>query len=136
MGKYDDILKLPRPKSLRRKMTMTERAAQFSPFAALSGYEDAISETARLTERQIALGESEMLALSEKISLLQMQLSKRPKAQATYFVPDETKSGGKYETIEGSIQKIRAYEKELVFEGGRTVPFERILSLESDLFDE
>lgn len=136
MGKYDDILKLPRPKSLRRKMTMTERAAQFSPFAALSGYEDAISETARLTERQIALDESEMLALSEKISLLQMQLSEHPKAAATYFVPDETKAGGKYETAEGCIQKIRAYEKEIVFEGGKAIPFERILSLESDLFDE
>lgn len=136
MGKYDDIINLPRPKSLRRKMSMTERAAQFSPFAALSGYEDAISETARLTDRQIALGESEISALSQKISLLEIHIEKHPRAAILYFVPDETKSGGRYETEEGNIKKIRVYEKEVVFESGKTIPFDRILSLESDLFDD
>lgn len=133
MGKYDDILHLPRPVSKKHApMSMHDRAAQFSPFAALSGYEEAVSETARLTERKIELNEEEQRLLSEKLSCLSNLPS--PTASVTYFIKDAHKEGGAYRTETGVIKKIKAYEQRVCFENGLEISFHDILSVESDVF--
>ena len=131
MGKYDDILYCKRPVSKKHPpMSMLERAAQFSPFAALSGYDEAVSETARLTEKRIELGEDDKHLLSEKLSRLSNLQS--PTAAVTYFVKDSRKEGGEYRTETGVIKKIKAYEQTVCFQSSAEIPFSDILSIESE----
>ena len=103
MGKYDDIINLPHHVSdYHRPMPMRNRAAQFAPFSALSGYEDAIEETLRLTENLKELSDIEKNQLSRK---LQFAIKNRSYVRMVYFVPDKKKSGGAYKSIEGKIKK-------------------------------
>ena len=105
--KYDDIIKLPHHTSPQRpRMTMIDRAAQFSPFAALTGYDAAVKKTARLTENRIELDEYENSALNDRIQIVQERLSDTPEFSITYFVPDERKSGGAYYMETGVIKKL------------------------------
>lgn len=106
-GKYDDIISLPRPVSRHPRMPMGDRAAQFSPFQALSGHGDAIKETARLTDRKIELTEDEKTVLDEKLRLL---LETGGTGVFTWFLPDERKDGGAYITAEGVVKKIDPLE--------------------------
>lgn len=130
-GKYDDIIALPRPKSAHEPMPMSDRAAQFSPFAALTGYEDAIGETARLTDARVELGESAVEELERKLTDLAAHISERPEISVTYFVPDGRKSGGVYVTRTGALKRIDELERALVFADGARIAVGDIISVET-----
>lgn len=136
MEKYKDIIDLPYPKSnARPHMSMMDRAAQFSPFAALTGYEEAIEEEARLTDAKILLGEDEKKEIGEKLRVLSENISKTPEIRISYFVTDERKSGGRYLTMEGRVKKVRDFEQEILMETGEIIPFQDILWITGGLFD-
>ena len=135
MGKYDDIINLPHPTSQKRpRMSVQDRAAQFSLFAALTGYDAAIRETARLTEERIELNEYEQAVLDQRITLLQEHLKDLPEVTITYFQPDERKEGGKYRSLTGVVKKIDPYERQLVLADKSKISIESILNFESELF--
>ena len=128
MGAYDDIINLPHPTSARHpRMPMADRAAQFSPFAALVGHGAAIHETARLTERKIELTEEEKAVLDEKLRLL---LDAGGEAVFTYFLPDEKKNGGSYVTAAGSIKTLDLRSRRIVLTDGAVIPVENLLEIE------
>lgn len=128
MGAYDDIIDLPHPTSARHpRMPMTDRAAQFSPFAALVGHGAAIEETVRLTDRKIELTEDEKAILDEKLRYL---LEAGGEAVFTWFQPDEKKDGGAYATNLGTIKKIDPLQGIVVLMDGTVIPIEDILEIE------
>lgn len=133
--KYDDIISLPHHVSdTRPHMPLIDRAAQFSPFAALTGYEDAVTETARLTDSMLELDDTQKEVISNQLRLLQEHIKEQPGVKITYFVPDEKKSGGAYISTAGQIKRIDAYEAIVMFCDGTSVPFSRIYAVESDYF--
>lgn len=114
-NKYDDIIHLPHHVSKTRpQMSIHDRAAQFAPFAALTGHSAAIKETERLTEGQVELDESEITLINEKLRIICEKISEHPEIVVTYFVPDEKKSGGKYITVEGAVKKMDLYRREMI----------------------
>lgn len=116
MDNYDDIKHLTRPQyDDLHPMSMHDRAAQFSPFAALVGYDDAVAETARLTDSKAELTEDEMTELNANLNRLLDNLDEQPEISVTYFVPDEKKSGGKYVEKVGVVRIFDSYSQELVF---------------------
>ena len=116
MNKYDNIINLPHHVSKTRKpMSLYNRAAQFAPFAALTGYDDAIKETARLTEERIELSDELKNMLNQKIKLIIENIKLQPEVAITYFVPDNKKSGGVYKTISGNVKRIDEVEKCIIF---------------------
>lgn len=128
MGKYDDIIHLSRPKSRRAKMSMVDRGAQFSPFAALVGYEAVIQETARLTDAQTELSDSSKELLDRKLH----ELLEMPEVEAAFvcFFPDERKDGGSFVTIRGKVKKIDAYSHTVVLTDGREIDIEAIRAID------
>ena len=133
--KYSDIIHLPRPVSEKHpRMPMLDRAAQFSPFAALTGYEEAIYETGRLTEEKTELGEEEKAILDRKQRLLLEKLYERPALTVTFFVPDEKKSGGRYVTKTGNLKRIDLIQRWMLLTDGTKIPLEDVMSIESKLF--
>lgn len=129
-NKYDDIIELPHPVSKKHpQMSIHDRAAQFSAFAALTGHSAAIKETERLTDGQIELDESEIMLLNEKLQMIIERISEHPEVKITYFVPDEKKDGGKYVTLEGTVKKMDMYKKLLVFDDETCVPAEDIVEI-------
>lgn len=131
MSNYDDIINHPHHQSSTRPhMSLYDRAAQFSPFAALTGYEESVVETARLTNERIDLTDDAIEIINNKLRYLEDNISNRPKINVTYFVPDELKEGGEYVTVEKSIKKIDTYENILVFEDNSKVCITDILDLE------
>lgn len=134
-GKYDDIIHLPHHVSKKHPpMPIANRAAQFSPFAALTGYEAALEETRRITEPRKELGESAVALLNAKIRLITEMLGEKPEVAITYFLQDETKDGGAYITATGAVKKIDEYEKRIVMETGDAIPIADILDIRSELF--
>lgn len=127
MTEYDDIIDLPRPKSKHEPMPMSDRAAQFSPFAALTGYGDAIDETARLTDARIELSEEERAELDYKQQYL--ATLDAPTVTVTYFVPDERKSGGAYVTHTGVLKRVDEVERMVVFKDGLRVPLDEVMDI-------
>ena len=128
---YDDIIDLPHHVSTRHPpMPMADRAAQFSPFAALTGYDAAIAETARLTDSKRELSEDEQHELGRRLQELQGRLKTRPTVTLTFFEPDARKAGGSYRTVTGAAKKLDALAGTLELADGTLVPFEDILSLE------
>ena len=128
-GPYDDIIDLPHPTSERHpRMPMANRAAQFSPFAALSGYDDAVKETARLTDSKVELMEEEKVILDAKLQLLVPGME----ASFTYFQQDDKKEGGAYLTVTGTVKKFDSYAREIVLGDGRRMPIDDILELQSE----
>lgn len=120
--KYDDIKHLTRPQyDDLHPMSMSDRAAQFSPFAALVGYDDAVAETARLTDSRIELTEDEITELNANLNRLLDNLDEQPEIKVTYFVPDEKKSGGKYVDKVGVVRIYDSYSNELVFMDGAKI---------------
>ena len=133
--RYDDIISLPHHQSpTRKKMTMTDRAAQFSPFAALSGYDAAIEEEARLTDTQTIPGDGALAELNEKMLLLAARAEERPTVTVTWFQPDPRKAGGQYMTVTDRVRKIRVWERELLLTDGTVIPLDAISALEGDAF--
>lgn len=126
MGKYDDIINLPHHVSKTRiPMPMENRAAQFAPFAALTGHDDAIAETARLTVEMIELTDEEKQSISR---ILSNAFEENKKVTVTYFSKDKYKAGGSYETITDIIAKIDLTEKTITFLKGQTIPLDSITS--------
>ena len=132
---YEDIIHLPRHVSINRKhMPIHDRAAQFSPFAALTGFDGAIKETARLTDQRIILDEDEKTILDEKLRILQEQLSRQHEIEIVYFKPDERKDGGAYISIMGTVKKIDGYEHAVVMHDGTRIPIEDMVDITGELF--
>ena len=128
-GKYDDIIDLPRPASKHPKMSRIDRAAQFSPFAALTGHEDSIKETARLTEKQIDLDESQKDEIGRLLSYLAENIQQNPEIIIRWFQPDRRKSGGVYQRVRDRVVKIDDYRNEMTLEDGRIIPLRYIVEL-------
>ena len=122
MGKYRDIIFMPRPVSQRhRPMSQLNRAAQFAPFAALTGYEEAVREEGRRTESRLGLDEDRQNRLNGIIMRLS-ECDERPFLSVTYFCPDKNKSGGEYVTLSGNFRRIEEESMELIFVDGRRIP--------------
>ena len=135
LHKYDAIINLPHPTSKKHpRMSMLNRAAQFSPFAALTGYDAAVKETARLTDQRVELDEYQKAALDERLQIIQEHLQERPEVSLTYFKPDERKEGGAYLTITNIVKKIDTYERLVVMMDGSKIPIDEIMELNSELF--
>lgn len=135
MSAYEDIIHLPHHVSRTRpQMPMSDRAAQFSPFAALTGYDDAIRETGRLTDERIELGEEEKAVLDRKQQYLTDIIADQPEIVVTYFVPDEKKTGGAYITATGALKRIDAVERVLILTDGKRICLDDIADLKSECF--
>lgn len=139
--KYDDIINLPHHVSASHpQMSLLDRAAQFSPFAALTGHDAAIRETQRLTEEWVDLDEDEKKLLDEKLQMIRESLSvgkdehSLPEIIFTYFKPDEKKSGGAYLSAQGKVRKIDEYSHQVILEDGTALAIEYIVGIEGELF--
>ncbi len=133
--RYDDIIRLPRPVSaLHPPMSRRERAAQFAPYAALTGLGAAINETARLTEARVEPDEGLRSALDEALRVLRDRIREQPEISATCFRPDETKPGGAYVTVTGRAKKLDETARTLTLSDGRRLAWEDILIL--DIIDD
>ena len=133
---YEDILYLSHHQSATRPhMSLYDRAAQFSPFAALTGHEAAIQETQRLTEREIQLDENVLEKLNEKWQWVEAHLHEQPEITFTCFVPDEKKDGGSYRRVAGHVKKIDWYEKKIELAEAGTLEVGHIVEMDSVLWE-
>lgn len=128
---YEDIINLPHHVSrVHPQMSIKNRAAQFSPFAALSGYDSEINETARLTEERIILSEDEKSIINERLQIIKEKICENPFVTIKYYVQDERKSGGSYKSISGSVKRIDEYEFTVKFTDGNIIKIKDIYSIE------
>lgn len=134
-GPYDDIINLPHHVSDKRpQMSMQDRAAQFSPFAALTGYDSAIRETARLTDTKLELTEETMAVLNTKLQMAADSIAEQPELSFTYFKPDEKKAGGAYVTVSGAVKKVDDYERLVILQSGERIPIDNLLDIDGEIF--
>ena len=132
-SKYDDIINMPHHVSEKRAhMPLADRAAQFSPFAALTGYDDAVRETARHTNEKPELDDYEKEILSGRLSVILEHLHERPQVTVAYFLPDGKKSGGECVDINGEVKKIDLYKRLVCFYGDTEIPIDDIVDIQSD----
>ena len=132
---YDDIIHLPHHiSSTRPRMSGIDRAAQFSPFAALTGYDTSIKESARLTDARIELDDSQKEEIGEKLRLVTGQLDAEIKI--TYFLPDTKKTGGKYVLAAGAVKKVDEYERMIIMGDGKQIPIDEVIDVDCDVFGE
>ena len=135
-GPYDDIIRLPHPTSAKHpRMPIRDRAAIFSPFAALSGHSAAIAETARLTDQRLDLDEDARAELDRRQQALLEHRAERPEVSVTWFRPDGKKDGGAYFTSTGRLKKIDEVERTLVLTNGTVIALGDVAGIDSDLFD-
>ncbi len=133
---YDDIINLAHHVSeTHPHMTIFDRAAQFSPFAALTGYDSAIKETARITGERVVLDEYRKDALSNRLQMLTDRRNEDPNIEITYFQPDDKKLGGAYVTVAGTVQKIDNYKRNVLMTDGTVIPIYEIISIEGQIFE-
>ncbi len=131
VGKYDDIINLPHHvSSTHHRMSMLERAAQFQPFRALVGYEDAVLEAARSTEDRVELTEDEKALIDAKLQKLADDIARQPLVTITFFQPDQKRAGGSYVTTTGQLKKIDDFEGVLILLGGERIVIEDILDIQ------
>ena len=131
MNNYDTIINLPHRQSAKRPhMPIADRAAQFAPFAALTGHGEEIAETARLTDRKMELSEEQLELLDSRLMFLKGHLEERPQVKITFFLPDDRKEGGFYQDISGIVKRIHAYERMIEMESGDTVPLDDVYSID------
>ena len=132
---YDDIINDPRHISKKHpQMSLYARSAQFAPFAALTGYEDAIRETARETRKRIDIDEGMKNILDSKIQILREKIKQKPEIIFTYYVPDLKKDGGAYISVSGIVKKIDMYEKKIILLDGVEIPINEIIDISSEFF--
>lgn len=136
-GKYDDLLPLPHPTSTRfPRMNAIDRAAQFSPFAALTGYEDTLRETGRLTQQPVELQEDARADLDQKQQLL-LELSHcAPEVSVCYFLPDTLKAGGAYVTVRDRLKTVDPVRRVMVLKNGTQIPLDAVIELDSPVFTD
>ncbi|MDX9872444.1 MAG: hypothetical protein RBT41_08505 [Clostridia bacterium] len=133
---YDDIIHLPHHVSTTRPhMAVADRAAQFSPFAALTGHGAAIKETARLTDERVELDQYMKDALSHRLQIIAERIKEHPEIALTYFQPDEKKNGGAYVTAISTAKKIDEYERVVVMTDGTAIPIDEIISIDGQIFE-
>ena len=131
MGKYDDIINLPHYElKHHNRMSMHSRAAQFAPFAALTGYDEQVKETARLTDDRLDLDDEVKAILDAKLQVIQENISNKPQATITYFVADAKKDGGKYVTVTNNIKKIDEYKQSIILVDATEIPIYDIIEIE------
>ncbi len=136
MGNYDDIISLPHHESAKHpKMPALDRAAQFMPFAALTGHNAAVMETERLTDSRMELDEMKKEELNEHLQFIKEQLLQKPQISITYFLPDTQKNGGAYLTITGTVRKIEQTRHQVIMENGTVIPMNDIYEIKSTIFD-
>lgn len=134
VNRYDDIINLPHHVSNSHPpMAIPDRAAQFSPFAALAGYDGAIKETARLTDERVELDEVAKTILDQKIRIVEEQLSNDPEITITFFQPDVKKDGGAYVSISGIVKKIDYYKRVVLMQDGRRIEIEDISNITGEI---
>lgn len=134
MREYDDIIQLPHYISKTRPhMAAIDRAAQFSPFAALTGHDAAIKETARQTDKRVELDEYVKDALRNRLQIIANRMKEHPQIAITYFQPDGKKDGGTYVTVINKIKKISEYERSIVMIDGTIIPIDDIISIEGEI---
>lgn len=132
---YEDIVNLPRHISkIHPQATMADRAARFSPFAAISGYEDMVKEAARVTEERIDITDATKELLNEKLNMIIEFLDEEPEVTITYFEPDKKKDGGAYISITGTVKRIDEYERIVLMSDDKKIRIDEIYAIESDLF--
>lgn len=130
---YGDIIQMPYPTSTKHpRMSIANRAAQFSPFAALSGHSAALAETARLTDQEIELTEDLKAVLDQKQRILSEHVKEHPQVTVTWFQPDEKKDGGQYITTTGYLKRIDEFEKVLHLTDGTKIPLAHVIDIGSD----
>lgn len=135
--KYDDIINLPHHVSKKHpQMSLHDRAAQFSPFAALTGHKAAINETARLTDEKQILSEDVIAKLNEQLNLIKENIGTNQTVTITYFVPDDKKSGGAYISHTGVVKKTDEYNHTVILTDKTVIPIEQISEMQSDIFSE
>lgn len=134
MNKYTDIIHLSRPKSKHPSMSLNNRSFQFAPFSALTGYEEKIKETARITSSKIDLEEDAKIKLNDKLGWLKENINRNPEVTITYFVADKKKSGGSYQKVTGNIRRIDEVGKCLVFMDKTKVFLDDIIKVEGNIF--
>ena len=133
---YDNIIHLPHHVSATRpRMPAIDRAAQFSPFAALTGHDAAIKETARLTDERVELDESMKAALNDRLLMIAERIKEQPEIAITYFQPDEKKSGGAYVTAAGIAKKIDEYDRVVLMTDSTEIPIDEIISIDGEIFE-
>lgn len=131
MDNYNDIINLPHPEPQnRQRMSMQARAAQFAPFAALTGHSAAIEETARKTEDEIDLCDDDLYRLNQQMTKLIDMLNNRPLVTFTFFSPDRLKNGGKYNSLTGIVQKLDDYNRTLTLEDGTKIEIRHIIDIQ------
>lgn len=129
-NRYDEIMGLPHHVSKTRpQMPMSDRAAQFAPFAALTGYDFAIKETGRLTDERIELDEEALTALDRKYQLLMDTLDDAPEVTIIYFQPDERKAGGQYVSATGTVKKVDTFGRRILLQDGTRIPLDSVYDL-------
>ena len=134
-NRYNEIINLPHHVSKTRpQMPMSDRAAQFAPFAALTGYDAAIKETGRLTDEKIEMDEEALNILNMKFQILVDSLDDEPEVTFTYFKPDERKAGGAYIEVTGTVKKVDDFERLIVMHNGTKMPMDDILNIEGEIF--
>ena len=129
-NRYDEIINLPHHVSKTRpQMPMSDRAAQFAPFAALTGYDSTIKETGRLTDERIELDEEALTALDRKYQLLMDTLDDAPEVTIIYFQPDERKAGGQYVSATGTVKKVDTFGRRILLQDGTRIPLDSVYDL-------
>ena len=134
MGNYDDIINLHRPISKHPQMSLYQRSEQFAPFAALTGYEGQVKETARLTDRRIELDEEMKLILDMKIQIINEMLPNKPEIEVTYFIPDSKKDGGRYDSIINNVKKIDNYNEQIIMQSDLRIDIKEIIDIKGEIF--
>ena len=135
-GKYDDIINLPNPTpTCKPRMSTLDRAAQFAPFAALTGYEAVVEEAARLTDARSELSEDMKTMLNDQMQMILDHLDSEPFVTITYFVPDRRKAGGAYVDVSGMVERIDEYERCIIMKDETKIPIEQIRAIEGELFN-
>lgn len=133
MGKYDDIINLQHHLSTKHpRLSIEQRAAQFAPYSALSGYGDAIKETARITENKIELSDDEKNKIDDILQQIMKEISNKPKVTITYFIPDMKKNGGKYNTQVGNIKRVDEFKQIIILEDETEIPIQDIIEISSN----
>ena len=134
---YNDIVNLPHHVSASRQpMSSADRAAQFAPFAALTGYEDAVAEAGRITGTQIELDEQQQVELNRRFNLLMTNITRLPEVEVEYFVPHMLKSVGEYVVYRGVIKKVSISDKRIIFQDDTVIQLNMVVALNGKIFDE
>lgn len=135
MNNYTDIINLKRPVSNHNHLSIESRASQFSPFAALTGYDNEVKETARITDKRIDIDDGLREMLNAKLNYLNDHIKESPNISITYFVKDPKKEGGKYLTKQGIIKRIDTVNEIIKFNDNMTIPMNDIINITSDIFN-